>query len=746
MSFKNIVNNSLVNLNNCEDEPIHIPGSIQPHGFLISIDSKTNILSVCSENVSEFVGIPYEQMLGKKAATIFDQNFVNEISLFKESSNLVKTFNYRINNIDFSINLHSSNEQIIIEGEPLRHQFNENNDLYSSSRQLLSYIEGTFTLKELADVVAVAIKNITQYDRVMVYRFDDKYNGEVIAESKESHLQSYLGLHYPHTDIPVQARELYIKNHLRIIGDVSYTPVPLYKLNTDKSDTLDLSLSVLRSVSPIHIEYLKNMEVGATLTISLIHKGKLWGLITCHHYSPKFLSHEIRSAVKLHGHFITSQIDVRIINEEFEIATKTNNALNDLISKKIDAKRDSITDLLRNESILKLCNSVGFTAVVANKVYHYGTTPSDENCKRLAVFLSEFTNEETLQTDSLVKISTDLTFISNDFPGINFYSLKNDSDCLIWYRSHTIKEIHWAGNPDKAIEKINDRLSPRKSFALFTESVKDSSRMWLKSEINACNSFYNYFQIHLRSILFNEEKEIQKKLTEILEETNAELENINWISTHDLQEPLRKIRMMASVLVGGNELKVLPEDVQSKIVKIQNSAERMQNLIVDILKYTKTGSQNSNFEDISLNNLFSELREELDSTLIDYDTTLIIEDLPNIQGIPFLLKQLFLNIINNSLKFRSLTNNPLIKINDKSSLSPNKYTIIEIEDNGIGFDNEYKDKIFKIFARLNNKDTYEGSGIGLALCKKIMIKHNGLITADGELGKGVKITLYFPAN
>ena len=270
--------------------------------------------------------------------------------------------------------------------------------------------------------------------------------------------------------------------------------------------------------------------------------------------------------------------------------------------------------------------------------------------------------------------------------------------------------------------------------------------MWLKSEINACNSFYNYFQIHLRSILLNEEKEIQKKLTEILEETNAELENINWISTHDLQEPLRKIRMMASVLVGGNELKVLPEDVQSKIVKIQNSAERMQNLIVDILKYTKTGSQNSNFEDISLNNLLSELREELDSTLIDYDTTLIIEDLPNIQGIPFLLKQLFLNTINNSLKFRSQTNKPLIRISDKSSLSPNKYTIIEIEDNGIGFDNEYKDKIFKIFARLNNKDTYEGSGIGLALCKKIMIKHNGLITADGELGKGVKITLYFPVD
>jgi light-regulated signal transduction histidine kinase (bacteriophytochrome) len=748
MSFKSIVNNSLVNLNNCEDEPIHVPGSIQPHGFLISLDFSTHIITVCSENVFEFIGISYEQLLGKNIATVFDQSFIEEISLFKDNTvNSIKTFNYSFNDTDFSINLHSSTDQIIIEGEPLRHQFNENNDLYSSSRQLLSYIEGTFTLKELADVVAIAIKNITKYDRVMVYRFDENYNGEVIAESKENHLQSYLGLHYPHTDIPVQARALYIKNHLRIIGDVSYSPVPLYKLNKDTFETLDLSLSVLRSVSPIHIEYLKNMEVGATLTISLIHKDKLWGLITCHHYSPKFLSHEIRSAVKLHGHFITSQIDVRMMNEEFGIATKTNNALNELISKKLDIKRDSIAELLQNEAILKLCNSVGFTAVIANKVYHYGTTPSDENSKRLAIFLAEYTKEETLQTDSLVKISTDLTFISNDFPGINYYSLKDDADCLIWYRTHTIKEINWAGNPDKAIEKVNDRLSPRKSFAMFTESVKDASRMWLKSEINACNGFFNYFQIHLRSILLNEEKEIQKKLTEILEETNAELENINWISTHDLQEPLRKIRMMASVLVGGNELKVLPEDVQSKIIKIQSSAERMQNLIADILKYTKTGAQNSNFEEINLNHLLSELRDELGSTLIDYDATLIIEDLPKIQGIPFLLKQLFLNIINNSLKFQGVIDKSVIRISDKtnsSTLGPNKYKVIEIEDNGIGFDNEYKDKIFKIFARLNNKDTYEGSGIGLALCKKIMIKHNGLITADGELGTGVKITLYFP--
>ncbi|NRT14866.1 light-regulated signal transduction histidine kinase (bacteriophytochrome) [Flavobacterium sp. 28A] len=751
MSFKNILNNSLVDLNNCEDEPIHIPGAIQPHGFLLSIDSQTTIITVCSENSSNFIGLNYEKVLGQKVSLLFNNEMIASLQDFKiDCSNQVKTFNYKLNNTIFLVSMHAAKDQIILEFEPLNEQFDERNDLFNSSKQLLSYIENTHTLIDLAQVVTTAVKNITQYDRVMVYRFDKEYNGEVIAESKESFLEPYLGLHYPHTDIPAQARELYIKNHLRIIGDVNYIPVPLYKLNEAKFETLDLSMSILRSVSPIHIEYLKNMHVGSTLTISLIHKNKLWGLITCHHSSPKFLSDEIKSAVKLHGHFITSQIDVRLLNEEYEVAKKANAALRNLTSRKSDISRDGIKELIENKAILELCNSDGFTAVIGNEVYQFGETPADENSKRLALFLSEFVKEDNFYTDSLFSISNDLSFISSHFPGINYYSLNNDFDCIIWYRNQTIKEINWAGNPTKGTENIVDKLTPRKSFAKFIENVKDHSRIWLNSELSACENFYNFLQMQLRSIVMQEDKENQRKLTEILKDTNAELENINWISTHDLQEPLRKIRMMASVLIGGNELQVLPEDVQNKILKMQNSAERMQNLITDILKYTKTGAQNSNFEIIDLNALFVELNEEeLVDSFTTNKATLVIEKLPNINGVPFLLKQLFSNIINNSIKFKSLDESLFIKISDKSTTlnsHPRHYHIIEIEDNGIGFENEYKEKIFKIFSRLNSKEDYDGSGIGLALCKKIMSKHDGFITADGALGKGVKIHLYFPVN
>lgn len=750
MDFKDIVNRDIVNLQNCEDEPIHIPGSIQPHGFLIAVNADSNIISVCSENVNSYIGLQYQQLLGKNISEVFDGLFISEIRLFSASNHNVKVFNHNFSGKLFSVNVHLSLGQIIIEGELTEQQFNENHDLFNSSKQLLSYVEDTFTLKELASSVAIAVKNITGYDRVMVYRFDSDYNGEVIAESKEEHLEPFLGLHYPHTDIPPQARALYIKNQLRIIGDINYTPVPLYKIAADSLETLDLSISVLRSVSPIHVQYLHNMGVGGTLTISLLHKEKLWGLIACHHYSPKYLSQEIRNTAKLHAHFITSQIDVRLLNEEYEIARKVNVAVEKISSRKLGIDRNSINAIFEDGAIIELCNSVGVSALIEGEIYTFGEVPNHDDILRTSDYLADFNKTGNFHTSTLARLTNEIPFISDRFPGINYYSLGNESDCIIWYRTQTIKEINWAGDPSKSIEKDKNGLSPRKSFELFIENVKDSSRIWLKSELSACHNFYNFFQIHLRSILLNEEKENQRILSEVLKETNAELENINWISTHDLQEPLRKIRMMASILTGEN-FESLPSETQNRIIKMQNSAERMQVLISDILKYTKANDQSTVFEAINLDALFKEIKEELNDSLEEKEVDFKVGDLPTINGISFLLKQLFSNIIYNSLKFTEPSRKPVITIKSsveyvekENILKSGNYHKIEVSDNGIGFDNQYSDKIFKIFSKLNGAGEYTGSGIGLALCKKIMSKHSGFITASGKPGLGATFTMFFP--
>jgi chemotaxis family two-component system sensor kinase Cph1 len=559
MEFKDIVNRNIVNLKNCDDEPIHIPGSIQPHGFLLAANLQDKRIRFCSENILDFTGASHEQVLGKSLDVLFDASFMRELdeikNLLPNNSRIVNT---SLQGHELSVTMHISETYVILEGEFQITDDTPDTDLYTSSRQLLSYMEDSYTLVQLCAVVANAIKRITGYDRVMIYRFDKDYNGEVIAESRENHLEPFLGLHYPHTDIPPQARELYIRNQLRIIGDTGYQPASIYTMDDGGPARLDLSNSVLRSVSPIHVQYLLNMGVGATLNISLLHKGKLWGLIACHHYSPKYISQGIRMAAKLQGHFITSQIDVRLINEEYEIASQVNSACDELTSEKPEFNNASLQQLADNPNILKLCNAAGVSILVGEHVYKSGQTPGNDEIKMLSIYLQEYTVSEPFFTNSVSRITSDLPYLATKFPGINYMPLQKDTnDCVIWYRPETLSEIHWAGDPNKAIEKDSNGLSPRKSFLSWKEIVKNTSKPWLLSELKASRSFTNFLQNHLRSIQLFDEEEKQRKLAHALTETNAELENINWISTHDLQEPLRKIRMMSSMILN-DELKALP--------------------------------------------------------------------------------------------------------------------------------------------------------------------------------------------
>ena len=744
MQYNDIVNRDIYNLKNCDEEPIHIPGSIQPHGCLFVIEKSDRKITFCSGNVDEYLGISHTQMLDKEVGEVFEPAFIeavmNDKYVLERKRNVLQR---NIGGREFSVTIHSNNGYVVVECEPAEANDDNSNDLYSSSRQLLSYIEDSYTLQQLCAVVANAIKNITGYDRVMVYRFDNEYNGEVIAESKEEHLESFFGLHYPHTDIPVQARELYIKNQLRIIGNVVYEPVPIYTTKKGAAhDSLDLSLSMLRSVSPIHLQYLQNMGVAATLTISLLHRGKLWGLIACHHYSPKYISSGVRLSAKLHGHFITSQIDVRLMNEEYGMIKATRKACEEITSMKLPLSEASIKQIIEQENILELCNAAGVSVLVAGDVYTYGKTPCEEHVRMLAEYLSAYTGDKELATDRLGAISPELKPVADTLPGIYYLSFGFEAhDCIIWYREETITQVDWAGDPAKAIEKDRNGLSPRKSFMLWREIVKGKSNPWLPYELEVCQTFFRFFQNHLRSIMLYNEHEKQKEISRILQETNAELENINWISTHDLQEPLRKIRMMSSMILS-DDLQHTPQDLHMLVTRMNVSAERMQTMIHDILSYTRIKGEDV-FEPVNPAELLQGILADMAETIEEQKATITIAELPVINGIPFLLKQLFSNLLNNSFKFRDAQRPPHIIISATEAAAPG-YITIRYADNGIGFRNEHSEKIFDVFARLHTKDKYAGSGIGLALCRKIMTRHNGKITASGKEGQGAIFDMSFP--
>ena len=753
MRIRDIVNRDLVNLENCESEPVHIPGSIQPHGFLLAIDENNNTIEFCSGNISEFIGVSHEQVLGKNIKDLLDGQTAQELIIYisRTSSYADAPLKIAINKIQLECVSHRSERYIILEFEPESLLATDDQTLYLQTRQFISNIETSNSLKSLCQSVADDMRDITGYDRVMIYRFDNQYNGEVYAESVGRNIEPFLGLHYPHTDIPVQARELYLKNLMRLIVDVNYKPIPVYTIDRGDKKTLDMSYSGLRSVSPIHIQYLQNMGVGATLTISLIHEQKLWGLIACHHYSPKYLNSKTKVSAKLQGHFLTSQIKAREANEEYEVAKEVDRYLQPLLNEETFNNRNDLRQFVERKDLLGICHATGVTILLDNEVYKAGKTPTDKEIINLAADLHNERLLPSIYTDKLIDIYRRGNELTETAAGIIFHSLGTNNNCIIWFRHETIQEVDWGGDPNKAILKDEKGLHPRKSFALWKEVVKGKSNPWLKPELNAAESLTHFLQKQLHLIFITEEELKYRELSHKLQEANAELENLNWISAHDLKEPLRKIQVFASRILEGNE--PVPDFVTNTVERMRAAANRMQMLIYDILSYARVAKIHEAMKPADLNEIISGVLTEMKDDIEEADAAITHNLLPQVKGVPFLLTQLFNNLLRNSLKFRRENVAPIIHIGYNSgpvqqphpSLTPGKmYHKITVTDNGIGFKEQYKDKIFEVFTRLHHQDQYSGSGIGLALCRRIMLNHEGTITAHSGEGKGALFTLYFP--
>ncbi|RZJ69705.1 ATP-binding protein [Flavobacterium sp.] len=752
MKIKDIVNREIVNLTNCEHEPIHIPGSIQPHGFLLGLKSDNFNIDFCSANTIDYIHTPHGELLGKSFDAAFGDEQLQKLKDYLSHAMWSSPLKLDFGGSTFGCTVHKSDATFIVEAEPIAYNELPMSSIYDQTSQFLSYMNETHTLKELCQLVAEGTREITGYDRVMVYRFDKDYNGEVFAECVRDDLEPFHGLHYPHTDIPVQARELYLKNLLRLISDIGYKPVPIFTVDDAHGKNLDLSHSVLRSTSPIHIQYLQNMGVGATLTISLIHQKKLWGLIACHHYSPKNLTPEIRLAAQLQGNFLTSQIDVRQSYEEYEVSRKTNAALERLNALRLLPKPEAFERVVEFPEMLDLCNASGVSIKFGGEIFTAGSVPEIEDINELSNWLFHYTNGGQLFTDKLLGHLPDKPELCQKVPGIIYHSLgTNEESCVIWYRPETVTEVHWAGDPSKAIVKDAKGLSPRMSFELWKEFVKYQSKPWQNPELNSAANYAHSLQRQMSLILLTEESRRNLELNRILAETNSELENINWISTHDLQEPLRKIQLMASRLLS-KDLDISPEVLDS-LVRMNNSANRMQTLLIDILKYTRIQHTKGTFEPVELSEMVSQTIEELKELAVEKNPEISVDKLPEIKGVLFLLKQLFSNLISNAIKYSREEVAPNISIsylgqrNNINPASPEKlFEAISVSDNGIGFDQKFADSIFNIFTRLHSHAEYKGSGVGLALCKKIMQTHGGFIEAKGETGLGSIFTLYFPVD
>ncbi|TDB61153.1 ATP-binding protein [Arundinibacter roseus] len=751
----NLTNNTVATISDCDEEPIHIPGSIQPHGYLIGVNPANGRICYGSENLEKLFSLPLQHILGQSIKDFFPQESSEIETYFQEKSSFQnKRFLVTHSYQTFQLIAHQSGNVRILEIEPIADILPETYSIQLTD--LLSLIQSPGNLTELCQTVANYVRQTLGFDRSMIYRFDQEdFTGEVLAESRLETLESFLGLRYPASDIPPQARELYLKNPLRAIDDTAYEPVAIYGLPAAWDDApaqLDLSHAQLRSVSPIHVQYLKNMGVGASFSISIIKDHRLWGLIACHHSSAKHLTLKQRDSAQLLGFLLSSQIDLHERNQavrEVEIVDKSLNHLIPFFTQEAIRVRDIIT----NPELLRIAQAQGVAILIDGQIFTNGNVPATESIKELTNFLLEHTGYEPFFSKNIATLFPPAEAYAHLASGIMYQPLGYLSeDCILWFRPGLSQTITWAGRPTAADQLLEARqkLSPRKSFEAWQEVVKNTSSAWAAVHVEATTYFASVFQKQLRLLHLQQDADKQRALNERMQAATEELENIHWISMHDLKEPLRKIQVLASRVLS-QETQTLTDTLVDSINRMQNSAQRMQKLLDDISAYSYISTGHEPSSVINSNSLLSEIIQEKQEEFTAAGATIHMDNLPGINGIPFQIRQLFLNLLTNSFKFRKpdtdlhvaiWASEPSEEVAKELGAIEGSYYSIFIQDNGIGFEKDYRDIIFRLFKRLNTETS--GTGIGLAICRKVMMNHQGYIWVNSEPNEGSQFELIFP--
>ncbi|MEH2094043.1 ATP-binding protein [Nostoc sp.] len=746
-----------IDLKNCDREPIHIPNLIQPHGVLLVLQDPTLEIIQVSSNTQEVIGRQPEKLLGKPLSDLLDAKQIKLIQqCLAEDFESINPLNLSIKCLNKSIHfdgiVHRLDTTIILELEQKKARGKAGFfDFYQQVRGTITRIQKAPTLLEMCQIVVTEVRRITGFERVMVYQFDSEGAGRVIAEDTSLEMP-YLDLHYPPSDIPKQARQLYTLNWLRLIPDASYQPVGLIPANNPLTNQpLDLSLSVLRSVSPIHLEYMQNMGVTASMSISLMHEQKLWGLIACHHSSPKYVSYNIRTMCEFIGQVMSVELVNKEASEDIDYKSQLKSLQTQFVEELSQAEyfRDGMVQL--KSQLLNLVSATGAVICSDNQYIRVGKTPSEEEVHALLNWIKPHFFHNLFETRSLAKNYPAAESFQAIASGVLALEISRvHHNYILWFRPEVIQTVNWGGNPNKPVEVSSDgslRISPRKSFQLWQETVQGSALPWKPCEVEAV--------IELRSLVVGVVLRQADKMASMnfeLQRSNEELDSFAYVASHDLKEPLRGIHNYANFLME-DYADVLDDDGIAKLQTLVRLTQRMEDLINSLLHFSRLGRAELSRQSVNLNELVQQVIATLTIARPQSEVEFRIpQPLNNIQGDRAQINELFSNLMSNAVKYNDKPQKwveiGFIEANDESKIAPTS-VIFYVRDNGIGISQEYLDKIFEIFRRLHGRDEFGGgTGVGLTIARKIVERHGGRIWVESTptLGSTFYFTLSVEVN
>ncbi|HEV2565515.1 MAG TPA: ATP-binding protein [Microvirga sp.] len=732
-----------IDLTACEREPIHIPGSIQPHGILLAVRMSDRTIAYASANIAGIFGLDPADVLGRPFAQVLpalSREFAAQLDDPPPagSTRFVRTIQVRTAQEEkyFETAISRSGDCAILElEEPPSGVVSGIDALYPTLRRFVEQLQGASTVEILCHLAAQDIRRMTGFDRVLIYRFDDEWNGTVIAENRNEVLPSYLDLRFPASDIPAQARELYRRNRLRIIPDANYTPVPIQSCDPAP---LDLSDSVLRSVSPVHLEYMRNMGTLASMSISILRDGKLWGLISCHNKEPKRVSLQVRNACDFLTQIFSLQLEARENTTLAENRVRLGAVQSRLLAH-MAAEEYFIAGLVNHQDdLMILAGAQGAAVVTQDHCWCLGQTPDQDQVRALFDWLSKHHPEDVFATDNLSAVYPPAQAFADRASGLLSISIsKVHSSYVLWFRPEVVQTVKWGGNPQKPVQEEAGslRLHPRRSFEIWKETVRNRSLPWDRSETEAVKELRNA----IVGIVLHRAEELAS-LSEELRRSNKELEAFSYSVSHDLRAPFRHI-VGYSELLKKHEWSELSEKGKRYIDTIIESAYTAGTLVDNLLRFSQMGRTALKPRSVDVEALVGEIRQKLSAEHGSRRIEWIVGELPPVIADPVLIRLVFENLLDNAVKYTRTREKARIEI---GSSRKDGETIYFVRDNGVGFDMRYIDKLFGVFQRLHRMEEFEGTGIGLANVRRIVERHGGRAWAEGALDKGAAFSIALP--
>lgn len=733
--------NAEVNLSNCDKELIHIPGKIQSHGFLIVVDTD-NIIRFYSNNIFKYIpdiepqlaGQPLqniESKIGIRQQGISRKLLHNKAASFEE----VNPMKVAVGGRPFNLIISASDNYYLLEFEPALE------DVLPIQKMIARFISLLLAEKKMQGLLhnaAEQVKSITGFDRVMIYRFAADGHGEVVAEAKNDRLESWMGLHYPASDIPRQARDLYKLNLTRLIADVHSVPSEI-AAEASNAQPLNLTHSQLRAVSPIHIQYLKNMGVASSFSISLLQKKELWGLIACHNYSPAFIDYRARQSSNLIGQIVSSALEFRLHEEDQEQREHFKTHLFNLSHYLHEYK--SIADALvsGDSTILDLTHASGAVLVYDQKFSFIGVTPNESQLADLLHWVKENTTKTVYATTGLPAFYPPALHYKEVASGMLLVVLSREpGEYVIWFKPEVLQSISWAGNPDKPALTSADgsmNLSPRLSFETWSQSVSGTSDTWSKEEEDTVKALQ---QEILRAV--NVKAGAIGMINESLRKAYDELDTFSFTISHDLKGPLTAVKSYAQVLSLDADISEASKVIVRRIIL---KADQMDQMMNAILHYSHLAKAEIPTKKIPVTELIYDIIRDLDHLHDPSKLQIFVTELPGLRGDPVLIRQVFSNLITNAVKYSKQSQPAVIEISGSENNTETQYSI---KDNGTGIPQQNLRQVFGLFKRLENTEGIDGSGVGLAIVKRIVEKHNGKVWVESEPGTGSTFHILFNKN